>query len=221
MTGADDFRRAPLPADLDRLLHDLRGPLNAAVLHLQTLKHFAGDDPSTRGSLQSIQHELERLTAMLPLAFSVCALEMGVPRRLLLRGVVESAIDEASRKRVRVEPGPWPELDGDERLLVLAMRQLIANALEAGSGEGDVRVTVETGEGGSVAVAVHDVGDGFRAQNPNAVVRLMASTKGGHVGIGLLVAQRVARLHGGALTFQTAPDGGGVVRFVLDPRRRA
>ena len=218
MTGADDLRRAPLPVDLDRLLHDLRGPLNAAVMHLEVLKRLQSEDPATRASLQSIHQELERLTAMLPLAFAVCALEMGTPRRLLLRGVVESAIDEGTRKRVRVDPGPWPEVEGDERLLVLAVRQLIVNALEAASDESEVRVAVERTEADAVAVAIHDAGSGFKTRNPNAVVRLMGSTKGGHLGIGLLVAQRIARLHGGRLTFETAADGGGVVRLVLAGR---
>jgi signal transduction histidine kinase len=214
VTGGDDFRKAPLPSDLDRLLHDLRGPLNAAVMHLEVLKRVAADDAMTRASLLSINHELERLTAMLPLAFSVCALEMGPRRRLVLRGVVESAIDERERKRVHVDAGPWPELDGDEHLLVLAVRQLISNALEAGGDDGEVRVSVEPGSGDSVTVAIRDSGGGFKTRNPNAVVRLMAGTKAGHVGIGLLVAQRVARLHGGALTFETTPEG-GVVRLTL------
>jgi len=215
--GADDFRRAPLPADLDRLLHDLRGPLNAAVLHLQALKHRVGDDPIAAASLQSIQQEVERLAAMLPVAFSICALEMGPSRPLLLRSVVESAIDERERKRVNVDPGPWPEIDGDEQLLVLATRQLIVNALEAGGDDGEVRVGIEAREGGAVALAIRDAGAGFRTKNASAIVRLMAGAKPGHLGVGLLVAQRVARLHGGTLTFESEPAG-AVVRLILRAR---
>jgi len=215
VAGADDFRGAPLPVDLDRLLHDLRGPLNAAVMHLEVLRRLGGDDPTVRASLQSVQQEIERLTAMLPVAFSICALEIGRPQRLLLRAVVESAIDESARKRVDVDPGPWPEVDGDERLLVMAMRQLILNALEAGGDDGRVRVSVEPGDAHKVAVVIRDAGAGFKTRNPTAVVRLMATTKGGHVGIGLIVAQRIARLHGGTLAFETAPDSGGVVRLTV------
>jgi signal transduction histidine kinase len=215
VAGADDFRRAPLPVDLDRLLHDLRGPLNAVVMHLEVLKRLVAEEPTTRASLQSIQQEMERLTAMLPLAFSVCALELSAPRPLLLRAVVESAVDEEARKRVHVDEGTWPDVHGDERLLVLAMRQLIANALESGGAEHDVRISVEPGDRASVTLVIRDAGSGFKMRNPNAVVRLMASTKAGHTGIGLLVAQRIARLHGGALTFESAPDGGAVVRLTL------
>ena len=214
MSAPDDFRRAPLPVDLDRLLHDLRGPLNAVVMHLEVLKRLAGDQAPVRASLQSINQELERLTAMLPLAFAVSALEIDARRPVPLRSVVESAIDDSVRKRVHVEEGPWPKVDGDERLLVLALRQLIANACEAGGEESEVRIGVTGGVGDVVTVEVRDAGSGFKTRNPNAVVRLMASTKPGHAGIGLLVAQRVARLHGGTLTFETTP-GGGVVRLSL------
>jgi two-component system, NtrC family, sensor histidine kinase HydH len=215
VTGADDLRRAPLPADLDRLLHDVRGPLNAAVMHLEVLKRLATDESTTRASLQTIHHELERLTAMLPVAFAVCALETNTPRRLLLRGVVESAIDEAARKRVHVDPDGWPEVTGDERLLVMAVHHLIANALEASGDEGEVHVGVTPGDGDTVTIVIRDSGPGFKTRNPNAIVRLMASTKPGHVGVGLLIAQRIARLHGGTLHFETAPEGGSTVRFTM------
>jgi signal transduction histidine kinase len=212
VAGGDDLSRAPLPADLDRLLHDLRGPLNAVVLHLEALKRLVGDDQMARGSLQSIQGEMERVAAMLPLAFAVCALELGARRRLLVRSIVESAVDESARKRVLVAPGPWPEVEGDERLLVLAVRHLILNALEAG--DGDVHVGVANGAG-VVTLTIEDSGGGFKARNPNAIIRLMQPGKPGHAGIGLLIAQRVARLHGGSLAFESRPAG-AVVRMTID-----
>jgi len=219
VTDANDPRRAPLPTDLDRLLHDLRGPLNAVVMHLEVLKRLLPDDDTARASLASIQQETERLTQMLPLAFSICALELGPMRPLLLRGLVESAIDESARKRVQVEPGPWPDVDGDERLLVLAIRQLVGNALEASGDRGEVRVGVEPRDGGTVALIVADAGPGFQTKNPSAIARLRTGEKSGHQGIGLLIAQRIARLHGGALAFDTKASG-GVVQLILRARPR-
>jgi signal transduction histidine kinase len=215
--GADDFRRAPLPPDLDRLLHDLRGPLNAAVMHLEVLKRVTGDDAMAHASLASIQQELERLTRMLPVAFSVCAIEMHGARPVALRAAVESAIDERGRARVVVVEGAWPQVDGDERLLAMALQQLIRNALEA-SETGEVRVSVEAGDGDTVGVLVQDTGPGFKARNPASMIRLMGTTKPGHLGVGLLAAQRIARLHGGALSLETRPEG-GAVRLVLPVRR--
>jgi signal transduction histidine kinase len=219
VTPAEDFRRAPLPADLDRLLHDLRGPLNAAVLHLQALKRRVGEDESGIASLQSIQREVDRLAAMLPAAFSVCALELGALRPLALRGVVDTAIDDEARARVQLEPGDWPEIIGDERLLAMAIREVVLNAFEAGNGDGVVRVGAEPVDNDRVALVVRDSGPGFKTKNPSAIVRLMASGKPNHAGLGLLIAQRVVRLHGGALTFESTPAG-GVVRLTLPVCKR-
>ena len=217
MTG-DELRREPLPADLDRLLHDLRGPLNAATMHLEVLKRLLGDDSTGRESLLAIQRELERLATMLPVAMSICALERDPQQRLSLRDVVESAVEESARKQVAIAPDPWPDVQGDERLLGLAVRHLVLNALDAAGPDGEVHAGVELGPGETVTLVVHDTGAGFGVKNPSARVRLMGGGKPGHLGIGLLVAQRIARLHGGTLTFATHPDGGGVVRLSVSSR---
>ena len=70
-----------------------------------------------------------------------------------------------------------------------------------------------------VALVVEDSGAGFKTKNAAAIVHLMAGAKPGHLGIGLLVAQRIARLHGGALAFETR-EGGGVVRLILPAHAR-
>jgi signal transduction histidine kinase len=213
-----DAPRAPLPADLERLLHDLRGPLNAAVMHLEVLKRLQGDDPTARASMTSIQGELERMAAMLPLAFRVAALEMGPTRPVSLRAVVEASLEGPDRKRLVVDDGSvWPEVNGDECLLRLGIAQILLNALEAAGDAGEAHVRADLGEPDMVTLTVRDGGPGFKTRNPAAAVRLMASSKPGHAGIGLLIAQRIARLHGGSLTIETQPAG-AIVRFTV--RRR-
>ena len=61
----EDVRRPTLPADLERLLHDLRGPLNSAVMHLEVVKRAGVDDPLAKQSLETIGQELVRLARML------------------------------------------------------------------------------------------------------------------------------------------------------------
>ena len=221
MTGRpDDAPRAPLPVDLERLLHDLRGPLNAAVMHLEVLKRLQGaDDATARASMASIQGELERMAAMLPLAIRVAALEMGSIRPVSLRAVVEASVDGPDRKRLVVdESSAWPNVEGDESLLRLAVGQILVNALEAAGDHGEAHVRADPGEHDTVTLTVRDSGPGFKTKNPAAAVRLMASSKPGHAGVGLLIAQRVARLHGGSVTIETQP-GGATVRLTIRTRR--
>ena len=63
MTGAPGGPTdRPLPAELARLLHDLRGPLNSAVMHLEVLKRTVAGDPAAAESLRTVLQQLARLS---------------------------------------------------------------------------------------------------------------------------------------------------------------
>jgi two-component system, NtrC family, sensor histidine kinase HydH len=208
----------PLPEDLDRLLHDLRGPLNSAVMHLEIVRRGAPGDGASKQSLDTIQQELGRLAAMLPAAFSVVALERGPVVRLDLRRLVERALAEHGLTAVTVEAAPWPDVVGDERLLSLAVAHLVRNALEATAAAGGARclpqVSAARTGAGDVILVVRDWGAGLPSTNPKILIRLGAGRRPGRAGTGLVTVERVARLHGGELTF-AAPGDGAEVRLRL------
>ena len=132
MTGASGGSTdRPLPAELARLLHDLRGPLNSAVIHLEVLKRTVADDPAAAGSLRTVLQQLARLSEMLPAALGVAALEPDPPRTHDLRALVERACQAGGHAGVTLTTGSWPCVTGDEALLVRAIGELIANAVEA------------------------------------------------------------------------------------------
>lgn len=204
-----------LPEDLERLLHDLRGPLNALAMHAEVLKRAVGpDDPPAAASVRTIHQETERLADMLVAAMEIVAIERTESRSVAVRSVVETARAEVGAKDVVVAGGPWPDVIGDSRLLVIAVGHLIRNAVEAtratGSGTPPPEVTLEPARDGMVGIAVRDHGAGLRSTNPKVLIRLRASGKPGHRGIGLMVVERVARLHGGALGFDAAAPGARV-----------
>lgn len=200
----------PRRDDLDRILHDLRGPLNAVAMHLEILKRALGGDPDALASVATIQHELSRLATMLPKAFEVIALEREKLERVSLRTLVIRAIDEHGLSAVEVQDGPWPEVAGDPDLLALAIGHLLRNALAAtraaGRPDRPPGVSFETEGSDAVTLVVRDWGPGLRSTNPKVVIRL--------AGVGLLTAERVARLHGGRLSFG-APGEGTEVRLTL------
>ena len=200
----------PLREDLDRILHDLRGPLNSATMHLEVLKRAVADDRDALANVALIQQELSRLAAMLPKAFSVIALERGDVKRVGLRALVQRAIDEHGLSPVEVQEGAWPEVNGDADLLVLAIAHLLRNAIaamrEAGRAERPARVSVEIEGRAEVTLIVRDWGRGFKGANPKVLIRLG--------GVGLITVERVARLHGGRLHL-TTPGDGAEVRLTL------
>src|SRR5262249_61341361 len=112
----EDARRPALPADLERLLHDLRGPLNSAVMHLEVVKRAGVSDPLAKQSLETIGQELQRLARMLPAAFSVAALDRNEMVGVGLRSVVEQEVRRLGTAGVSVVGSQWPRVRGDAEL---------------------------------------------------------------------------------------------------------
>ena len=201
----------PLPAELARLLHDLRGPLNSAVMHLEVLKRTVAGDPGADESLRTVLQQLARLSDMLPPALGIAALEPQPPRVHDLKPLAERAREARGYASVTLSTGAWPRVSGDDVLLVRAIGELMANAVEATPpGAPPPEVTATSEPDGRAALVVRDHGAGLRTTNPKLLIRLLQSTKPGHRGLGLVTVERVARLHGGVLEFESLPDGARV-----------
>jgi signal transduction histidine kinase len=215
MSAADDLGRRPLPPDLGRLLHDLRGPLNSLTMHLEVLKRSVHDDAVAEDSLRTVVTQLGRLAEMLPAAFTVAALELGETGPVDLGPVAAAARAEAGGP-VTLGAESWPTVVGDRALLTLAVGELLRNAVEATASVAGTRPpTLDASvEGNDVLVVVRDWGRGLRATDGKLPARLLNSTKPGHRGLGLIMVERIARLHGGALRF-TSPGDGTIVTLGL------
>jgi len=210
--------RMALPEDLDRLLHDLRGPLNAMQMHVELLKRLDVGDRGATASLETIGQEVLRLARLLPAAFQVVGLELGEVGAHDLRALVVEAFEEHGVKGVGVTAGAWPRVAVDARLLRLAVAHLARNAVAAtGAGARAPEISA-AGEGDRVAVVVRDWGRGLRTTNPRALIRL-AIDPAGKPSVGLVTVERVARLHGGRVEFASPPGGGAEVRLVVPAAR--
>ncbi len=99
--------------------------------------------------------------------------------------------------------------DGD--LLLTVLDNLLKNAVSAMAGRGSVRLRWGLAPGGdAVRVELEDAGPGLPPAVSEALARRVApasSTRPGRVGLGLLNAQRIARLHGGAFEITGGPGG--------------
>lgn len=206
MSAADDPVRRPLPADLGRLLHDLRGPLNSLTMHVEVLKRTVREDPAAEDSLRTVLEQLGRLSEMLPAALYVASLELGTTGPVDL-GAVAAAARETAGGPVDLAGGPWPSIVGDAGLLTEALGQLFRNAVEATAGRARAPVASASVDGSTTRVTVRDWGPGMRTTNARPPIRLLVSTKPGHRGLGLVTVERIARLHGGTISFASPGEG--------------
>ena len=94
----------------------------------------------------------------------------------------------------------------DQNLIVLALINLIRNALQAIEGQADAIVSVEALEtDGRVYITITDNGPGISPKLLSAIFTPFFSTKSGGSGIGLSISHRIMRLHGGDLTVDSLP----------------
>ena len=207
MQAADDPGRRVLPPDLARILHDLRGPLNSLTMHLEVLKRTASGDTGAEESLRTALQQLGRLAEMIPAALAVTSLELGPVRPVDLGVLAARVRDAEAAGTVTIAAGGWPSVAGDEALLTLALTHLLRNAVEATADGAKAPAITGTTANGEALVQVRDWGPGLRTANPRLLFKLLQSTKPGHRGLGLVTVERIARLHGGELRFESLGDG--------------
>ena len=104
---------------------------------------------------------------------------------------------------------------GDEELLERAFENVVRNAFEAAGPAGRAWVTIEPDAEG-VLVHVEDDGPGWSGDGVDAF-RPFASTKSGGLGLGLPMARKLARLHGGDVRIGTRGKGAWVVVSLSHP----
>lgn len=216
----DDFE-----AQARALAHELRNPLNAMRLNLEMLREdlrSLGAGAETLEIADSIGREIDQL-AEITTAFRdfACRLE---PRReeveiaelcLDLAAFLKPQLDGAG-VRLECDCRPAP-VRGDRTLLRQAVLNLLLNSLESLPEEcGLIRLRCRA-ENGGARVTITDNGTG-PGPDPESHFRLFSSTKPGGTGIGLPLARKIARLHGGDVALRSGSEGGAVAEMTLGPR---
>lgn len=129
-----------------------------------------------------------------------------VPITSLFRKMERLLCAEAGSDRIRFSSAADLTVHADQNLIVLALINLIRNALQTIEGQVDGIVSVEALEtDGRVYITITDNGPGISPELLSAIFTPFFSTKSGGSGIGLSISHRIMRLHGGDLTVNSLP----------------
>jgi signal transduction histidine kinase len=192
-----------------RACHELRGPLTAAHLALHAGARHA--DPGASARLAAIELELRRAGLALDDLAAARAGRRAADRDevvdvgALIADQVAAweAIAPVFGCEIRVAPAePDAFVRGDRVRLAQALGNLLANALEHGSGTVEVGVRSVAGR---VRIEVSDEGAGLPA--PVAELARRPRAGRGRRGRGLAIASDIVVRHGGRLV--SAPSAGG------------
>jgi two-component system sensor histidine kinase KdpD len=192
--------------------HDLRTPLTAMHLEIESLDRGLSDRPEALARVRGLSLEHARLTRRIDNLLALARLEAGVarphpeptPAGSLLRAAQESlTLLLAGRSvEIRIAPG-CPDLLVDPNLMLEVLVNLLENAarasrdtleLAAAPGAAPERVWLEVLDRGSGPPVA-----GYSASG----------------GLGLLIARSLAEANGGSLSLLERPGGGTVARLDL------
>ena len=200
--------------------HDLRNPLSAVALVLQTTLDAAeaGDVPSpqlVRRGLRGLERMQRLLDDLLDLAridsgtFVVNRARLDVAT--LLRDAVELHGPLAADKGLRLVLDAPRNLvvDGDRDRLMQVVSNLLGNALKFTPAGGHITVMGAPREG-AVEVSVTDSGPGVPAEARTRIFDrfYQARRRQGGVGLGLAIAKGIVDAHGGRIAVDSATPSG-------------
>ncbi len=225
--GDDPVTALPqaLSASLRGLAHELRNPLAGLKGAAQLLSRRIADAES-RELVGVIASEVERLNGLVERILHPASPRPFEPTNIhaVLERVRQLAETEAgwSVKIVRDYDPSLPDLAGDGDRLTQAAWNLVRNALESGASQVILRTRAEyhvlIGDCSHRLAVRVEVSDDGRGVPEDLVERLflpLVSGRADGTGLGLPLAQQIAREHGGSLAYRSRP--GHTVFTVLLP----
>ncbi len=219
--GLDPTQALPsaLSAALKGLAHELRNPLAGLKGAAQLLARRASvrhDNQDERELIALIEAETARLNALLEQLLSPAPPRPHAALNIhsVLEGVLRLAENEAgwSVRMQRDYDPSLPELAGDADRLTQAVWNLVRNAIQAGAGTVTLRTRVEHGariydrvHPMALRVEIIDDGHGVPEELAEHLFLPLVSGRAEGTGLGLALAQQVAREHRGTLTYRSRP----------------
>ena len=221
LTAETDARKSMML----NIFHDLRSPLFAVSNGLETLESAPEALPALLPALRQRVEFLRRLTEDL---FLAAKLEQ---KQLLLNedraalneeaaAVCAACQSEADQKGVALclSADVLLPVWGDSVRLQQILQNLVTNAIHYTPAGGSIHVVCRT-EGGTACVSVQDTGCGIAPEDQGAVFdryfHTSADKKHDSTGLGLTIAQELARLHHGEITLQSEVGRGSIFTLRL------
>lgn len=194
---------------LSGVSHDLRTPLTRLKLGLSMLD----STPETDDLLRDVEEMESLLTAFLDFARADA---LDDPESVDILALARKVVDDAIRMGGQVElvlPEAAPEVALRPGAVRRALSNLLVNALRYGS---QARLTLTVLDR-AVRFSVEDDGPGIAPEDRDRAIRPFArldearnQNRGGGVGLGLAIANDIARSHGGTMRLSRSEEMGGL-----------
>lgn len=217
-------------AFVNMVSHEFRTPLSAIQSTIDLLKGYWGriNDEKRRECLGTIQSSVTRMTEMMEDLLVLGQVQSGKmefkPAPFVIRDVwnqlmahLENRVQDKDRIQVHFDDSVEVSLQGDERLLLHIVLNLVTNALKYSQEAIDLGFRIHSG---TLIISVKDRGIGIPEAEISKIQELFyRATNTGNikgVGVGMFIVHQCVNLHGGTITC-SSEVGMGTTFEVLIP----
>ncbi len=197
------------------LAHEIGGPMNAILTHVELLEASVQDKTSAEW-IGIIQEQIERITKIVRSFLDLT--RPGEPEfaTLSLQQVIETALNflgaSFDRRGIKVSKSflpTQPQIIGDANRLQQVLLNILANAADATGRGGELKISVVEAKG-SVCVKIQDNGYGIEEGVLSKIFDPFFTTKaaGEGTGLGLVVAKSIVEEHRGEIFVGSEPGKG-------------
>jgi PAS domain S-box-containing protein len=211
--------------------HDLRAPVRAIGAFSSVLlqEHAEQLDAQARRHLERIVAAAGHMNELIEGLLQLAKVSHQTLRRetvdlgQVVRTAVQSLRDREPERQIEVICADLPQVRGDQRLLSIALQNLLENAWKYTSRRPQARIEIGCQpENDRVVFHVRDNGAGFDMQFAEHLFepfrRLHSAKEFSGTGIGLATVARVVERHGGQIWADASLDAGATFFFTLAPR---
>jgi PAS domain S-box-containing protein len=212
--------------------HELGNPLNSFNIQLQLMERdlMSGGPQMKKKLMKAVKvarNEVRRLDGIVKQFLKAVRPSMPQLQLASLNAVVEASLEfflpelsdrEITVKKQLAEGLPLVEMDEDQ--IKQVFYNVIRNGMQAMRIGGTLEVTTRLHEGG-VMVNFQDSGEGMSAETVARLFEPYYTTKREGTGLGLVIAHRIVREHGGKLNIESELGKGTLVQIWLPLPGRA
>jgi len=193
------------------LAHEFKNAIATLQGYAQLLQSLELNDKA-QAAAGSLLNEVRNLSGMVTAFLNFARPQPLQLEDVTLRELINDCAEEL-RVEIAIDADKSLTVRADERMLRLALLNLIRNAVEANP---DGRVFVRAAhDNDQVVIEVRDNGPGISPADLQKIFIPFFTTKTKGHGIGLALTHRIITQHGGTLTAANSPPGGAVFTIRL------
>ena len=218
--------------------HELRTPINAIVGFSEVLNSDQGESlpiSNRREYLATVQESARHLQGLINDILDATRIERGtmqlddqyIDAAELVETAVKICRTQATRGNISMVAHVVDDvlINGDLTRLKQVVLNLLSNAIKFSPEGGIVNIDMQRGPDHQMIISIRDAGVGIKPEDaerifePFAQAEQGADRKFGGMGLGLAIARKIARLHGGDITLEGEVGLGAEAKITMPKDR--